>query len=1824
MSYQKYYPPEKDPLEEEETIKEIKPSDSDVKRERLIFLKRQIRETKGLLASKALANDGERFGERSRLNSLARELVKTEMGALNAKIKEEFRVSFLWWIMGQHSEFNKKKYTPWGFESLVRLPGIPEYIHAHVLKRVMFVYKLAMLAMEGPSDINTAYLYYKYIVRRDFPKNEQDFISEIDAFLPPGALLDGRPRLTTDQLDDDGKPLGEIVFNDISAPNVYGRERPDFNKPIGDNVPESAYNPAKDILGVDENVTDYMVITADKDEKADPLEKAARERQEKEKHERRKRVIARTKEELEEELQKENPDQDKIEAKRKYLKLFDIKAPELSNTQIANLDKDIATQNKQIEIERKKRYPDQDRLRKMVQMKQRMENKITQLRELDKAKEEVPEQFKRKKEPEPEVTWGSRVGEGDMDEKPDVQTIQDRENEIIKEKEKARQERLKRKEELYQRRVQLQRTANQAKLKRRQEPEEEQPQATFVNDDTDLLPEQDLAEIEKKHLAQIQEREELSRRRKEEKEVPQWARRLMPEKPEVPIRIRRDRDVAKETAQYGSTKPRTDEEVAKSNSLPEDYDLLAGITPAPSEGETEGESEFSSANNQKTFLNTVADLKDKIFDSWDYQHLNEKQKKDLLLQEVGKLAKQKTPAIKYRQWQKLKEQFKTYGQSVGMEHMQLDNVDALINFEQFLRTHGATELEQNHAMHAAVWETANYQEVKQMEQQMSESKDEMDESENITFMDMINNARIKRGDFGSGGYQPSEEMNIPQTSFTQPQPQQQQQPQQQPFQQQSVMQQPQQNPFQEKMEPVLSEENKAVKAIEMNTRLHDLKTIDAITKFKLALYDYKKQDPEAAELLEKQLINKEAEVQKAELQKMFDNANKGNFKGGATSVPKQIVEVDTDDMDLSDDASLSGLSDEQKTEVKKDARYTEYKDRTSQLEAEIKASEKRLANNKLVGKELAKEKKLHAQKLKEYKAETKNMVANVLGEDAATEFTKLREQRDKELEAAKEKKRKASESEQEKARKAKEKEEAKKKGDEEKKAKEAEKKAKAAAAAEKKKKQEAEDAQKKKEYEKEMARLEEEEAAAKREKEEKERQEAIAAKKANIAKIKGAGTKGEKKKEREKEKQEQKEKEKQELVEDPEIKKLEEQNQKQTEALRKLEEENKKMKEINKRKAVLQRNMIKTQQQLIVQQREKNKALQLDERNRVGKMDEELRKKQAEKDKEALANNKRYNDHQNMLKQMGMLHNQKWQKKAMDKRNKHLADKAERLKKSDEKREQKEIQYAEKVQQRLAAKAIATEDLNKKREENRKAVEQKKKEKQEARRQEQLKYKADYERNVQAAELNKQLAKENKDAAARLRIQARREKEERKKQQLLKRSEILRKRSEIQSQQSQTESRRAELSLAREEAWVDIQREEDRINNMHLDAVDEELFNEVKEEYAKLNDKEEQLKLNKNDENEIVEVQNIQEDQLNKTITDEQDALSALAMLADMPAPKPKLTYEQELEAAQTMMRMQQKELEEKEKEGVRKTGLPAMQSRRKRIEIEHERPAEPEKPAKTQKRITPTFVAPLKQVQPREIKKATKTKSRMEVDKVNTHEARITKHSKMAQTDYQAMSAQALEHAKESYNNYRATGHAHETAEGLANTATRIFLRSYVHEHAESSNKKSSEVAKLLDKLDSSFREIAESHVSIAGKTYKPEKKTKQYTYADDENIESMDIDELEEKYFYALDAYQVSKEEYKEEKRNMTKEKRKAARERYRELKTRAADYWQAIDTYWEGGDDFFDDTEISEEQMAREKKLFDALDDAAFKNAQKAAKKRRKEHELVKRATAHVPGT
>lgn len=138
-----------DPLTQEASIRTLQPT-SDQMRERMMEI-----------ADEFLASDKLTPREKKGIS-----LWKAHMlaGTIRSTVTQEFVQDFQLWLLGRGKDKDHGN-TPWGRKSLAHLEDVSAYVDTFPTLMQEFRIKIQLLAMNAPTNVYQAYLYFKYVVR---------------------------------------------------------------------------------------------------------------------------------------------------------------------------------------------------------------------------------------------------------------------------------------------------------------------------------------------------------------------------------------------------------------------------------------------------------------------------------------------------------------------------------------------------------------------------------------------------------------------------------------------------------------------------------------------------------------------------------------------------------------------------------------------------------------------------------------------------------------------------------------------------------------------------------------------------------------------------------------------------------------------------------------------------------------------------------------------------------------------------------------------------------------------------------------------------------------------------------------------------------------------------------------------------------------------------------------------------------------------------------------------------------------------------------------------------------------------------------------------------------------------------------------------------------------------------------------------------------------------------------------------------------------------------------------------------------------------------
>lgn len=225
-------------LDKERQEKKITMSKSFFDEEYAKYLTRVIENIRSEIEAIDDNNDRKRFDLMMQEKFYRKQLLRNDIQNIRQDIQKRWETDFIRWLSGR-SEQNVVPTTPWGNKSLLHIPGVKEFISKPLTLRANVLKELTTLKMATPSNLNEAFIYYKYLVMKegltddglvkDFPEygywdlppaiqnkyiNQGKYGIPITEEVQQDVLDDeGNPIL-----DEEGNPIKQMVFQKTTAP----------------------------------------------------------------------------------------------------------------------------------------------------------------------------------------------------------------------------------------------------------------------------------------------------------------------------------------------------------------------------------------------------------------------------------------------------------------------------------------------------------------------------------------------------------------------------------------------------------------------------------------------------------------------------------------------------------------------------------------------------------------------------------------------------------------------------------------------------------------------------------------------------------------------------------------------------------------------------------------------------------------------------------------------------------------------------------------------------------------------------------------------------------------------------------------------------------------------------------------------------------------------------------------------------------------------------------------------------------------------------------------------------------------------------------------------------------------------------------------------------------------------------------------------------------------------------------------------------------------------------------------------------------------------
>lgn len=181
IGYKKYRPPV-DPLVQESKLQDMVPLPGWAARKKQDALGGALRDE---LAR--AANDAQQQQAIKNAYAIKASQIKEEF--IDRQVDKSFVEEFHNWILGKSKLNTEENNTPWGAQRLTG-KSINAYLHSFVDSKMDFQTKLAKLKLFPPQTIGEAWLYYKYIVCKKEPLDE-DYLSDFNYWTNPAYYQEG-------------------------------------------------------------------------------------------------------------------------------------------------------------------------------------------------------------------------------------------------------------------------------------------------------------------------------------------------------------------------------------------------------------------------------------------------------------------------------------------------------------------------------------------------------------------------------------------------------------------------------------------------------------------------------------------------------------------------------------------------------------------------------------------------------------------------------------------------------------------------------------------------------------------------------------------------------------------------------------------------------------------------------------------------------------------------------------------------------------------------------------------------------------------------------------------------------------------------------------------------------------------------------------------------------------------------------------------------------------------------------------------------------------------------------------------------------------------------------------------------------------------------------------------------------------------------------------------------------------------------------------------------------------------------------------------------
>lgn len=194
---QRKYQPNPDPLERESKLNDMIPLPGWAAKKKEEALSNAMQ-----IEIRAAGGDQSKIQAINNAYAIRKAQIKEEV--IDKDVNKMFVEEFNSWLLGKSKLNTPVNNTPWGTQRLTG-SSIRQYLNSFVDKKIEFQRKLARLKLFPPQTIGEAWLFFKYIVCKKEPLDE-DYLEDFNYWTNPHYFQGDDPRNVTDRNPLTGQP----------------------------------------------------------------------------------------------------------------------------------------------------------------------------------------------------------------------------------------------------------------------------------------------------------------------------------------------------------------------------------------------------------------------------------------------------------------------------------------------------------------------------------------------------------------------------------------------------------------------------------------------------------------------------------------------------------------------------------------------------------------------------------------------------------------------------------------------------------------------------------------------------------------------------------------------------------------------------------------------------------------------------------------------------------------------------------------------------------------------------------------------------------------------------------------------------------------------------------------------------------------------------------------------------------------------------------------------------------------------------------------------------------------------------------------------------------------------------------------------------------------------------------------------------------------------------------------------------------------------------------------------------------------------------------